>query len=99
MVVTAATSNAASATSVTTTTPAITLSRSWTRSSRVSIAVAGGVRLGVIRARLAFIGADLAGTRLVAGTGQAQAVADGALGVDQLRPVADQLAPQVGDVG
>ena len=39
MVVTAPTSNATSASSVTTTTPAITLSRSWARSSRRRSAV------------------------------------------------------------
>src|ERR1039457_2397905 len=94
MVVTAPMSNATSATSVTTTTPAITLSRNWARSSRLSSARAREARLCLIGTRLAFIWAGL-----LAGARQAQAVADGALGADQLRSVAGQLAPQVGDVG
>src|ERR1022692_4345100 len=94
MVVTAPTSKAISATSVTTTTPAITLSRNWARSSRLSSALAREVRLWPIGIRLAFIRSCL-----LAGSRQAQAVADGTLGPDQVRPVAGQLAPQVGDVG
>src|ERR1039457_3468142 len=94
MVVTAPMSNATSATSVTTTTPAITLSRNWARSSRLSSARAREARLCLIRTRLAFIRAGL-----LAGARQAQAVADGALGADQVRSVAGPLAPQVGDVG
>src|ERR1051326_5801737 len=86
MVVTAPMSNATNATSVTTTTPAITLIRSWARMSC----------RGRATARLWLIGNPLS---WIAGSGQAQAVADGALGVDQLRAVAGQLAPQVGYVG
>src|ERR1022692_3189642 len=37
--------------------------------------------------------------RWIAGPGQPQAVADAALGVDHIGPVAGQLAPQVGDLG
>src|ERR1035438_4336901 len=96
MVVTAPTSNATSATSVTTTTPAITLSRNWARSSRLSSARAREALLCLTGTRLAFIWAGL--LTGVVGTRQSQAVADGALGVDQVRPVAGQLAPQVGDV-
>src|ERR1039457_4550126 len=87
MVVTAPMSNATSATSVTTTTPAITLSRNWARSSRLSSARAREARLCLIRTRLAFIRAGL-----LAGARQAQAVADGALGADQVRSVACPLA-------
>src|ERR1039457_223140 len=94
MVVTAPMSNATSATSVTTTTPAMRLSRNWARSSRLSSARAREARLCLIRTRLAFIRAGL-----LAGAGRGQEVAAGALGADQVRSVAAQLAPQVGDVG
>src|ERR1035437_7647700 len=94
MVVTAPTSNVTSATSVTTTTPAITLSRNWARSSRLSSARAREARLCLIRTRLAFIRAGL-----LAGARQAQPVPEGAWGGDRARPAAGQLAPQVGDVG
>src|SRR5580704_11839827 len=86
MVVTAAMSKTSSATSVTHATPASTRSRSWAcRSRRIAAGMPKGFSV--------FIGA-----LRVAGSWQAQAVADCALGMDQVRPAAGQLAPQVGDV-
>src|ERR1700758_96832 len=70
-------SNAAMASSMTITTPAITRSRSCARHSRRSSA------LGLIVILL---------------TRQPQAVADGALSVDQVRTCDRELAPQVGHV-
>src|ERR1700727_943233 len=99
MMATAPTSNATSAISVTATTPASTFSRSWVPSSRLSSACPPGAALGRTGTGLASTGAGHAGRAGLAGARQAQAVADGALGVDQVRPVAHQLAAQVGDVG
>src|SRR5580704_7383051 len=99
MVMTTPTSNTVRASSVTTTTPAITLSRSGACSSRLGRVRTRDIRLRLIGTCLAFIGAGLACAWLVAGPGEAQAETDGALGVDQVRPVTGQFAPQVGDVG
>src|SRR5580693_4543254 len=99
MVMTTPTSNTVRASSVTTTTPAITLRRNVACSSRLGSAGAREIRLRLIGTRLAFIGVGLACAWLVAGPGEAQAETDGALGVDQVRPVTGQFAPQVGDVG
>src|ERR1700734_2614862 len=99
MVMTTPTSNTVRASSVTTTTPAITLSRNGACSSRLGRVRTGDIRLRLIGTRLAFIGAGLACARLVAGPGQAQAETDRALGVDQVRPVTGQFAPQVGHIG
>src|SRR6266571_6362375 len=83
----AAMSKAASATSMTSRTPARTRVRSWARRNRPGVSSARRSRLGAI------------GARRVDGARQPQAVADGALGVDHVRPVPGQLAPQVGDIG
>src|SRR5580693_937952 len=99
MVMTTPTSNTVRASSVTTTTPAITLRRNVACSSRLGRAGAREIRLRLIGTRLAFVRADPACAWLVAGPGEAQAETDRALGVDQVRPVTGQLAPQVGDVG
>src|SRR5580698_7694006 len=95
--VTAATSNTASATRMTSSTPASTRTRSWEKAcSRRG----PGMRRAACSARsrrLVAICVLLAPRR--PGPGQAQAVADRALGVDQVRAVPGQLAPQVSDVG
>src|ERR1700691_6437745 len=93
------TANAVSASSVTATTPAITLRRNGACSSRLGRVRAGDIRLRLIGTRPAFLGAGLACARLVAGAGQPQAETHRALGVDQGRAVTSQFAPQVGDVG
>src|SRR6185312_17011381 len=82
--VTAATSKAASAASVTAMTPARTRVRSRARRGGRASRARRLVLTGCLR---------------VAGPGAAQDVTDAALGVDHLRPVAGQLAPQVRDVG
>src|ERR1700683_4671261 len=99
MVSTTPTSNTVRASSVTTTTPAITLRRNVACSSRLGRARTGDIRLRLIGTRLAFVWADPACAWLVAGPGQAQAETDGALGVDQVRPVTGQLAAPGGDGG
>src|SRR5579862_3277902 len=87
--VTAAKSKTASTASVIATTPATTLVRSlprpWVRSRRRPLIIIG----------IPFI----AGVFGLTWPGQAEAVADGPLGMDQIRPVPGQLAPQVRDVG
>src|ERR1700733_15274418 len=87
--VTAAKSKAASTASVIATTPATTLvlslPRPWVRARRRPLIIIG----------IPFI----AGVFGLTWPGQAEAVADGPLGVDQIRPVPGQLAPQVRDVG
>src|ERR1700689_820653 len=98
MVMTTPTSNTVRASRVTTTTPAITLRRNVACSSRLGRVRTGDIRLRLIGTRLAFVRADPACAWLVAGPGEAQAETDGALGVDQVRPVTSQLAQQVGGV-
>src|SRR6266516_148437 len=90
-------SKAASATSMTSRTPARTRVRSWARRNRPGVSSARRNRPGVSSARRSRLGAI--GARRVDGARQPQAVADGALGVDHVRPVPGQLAPQVGDIG
>src|ERR1022692_90339 len=99
--VTAVTSKAAIATSVIARTPARTLVRSWARRSRLGIAA---IQRSMIRGQQSIVRSQrgrlgLIGTRRFAGAGEPQTVADSALGVDHVRPVAGQLAAQVSDVG
>src|SRR5579859_944502 len=87
----AAKSKTASTASVIATTPATTLVRSLPRPW-----VGGRPR----RRPLIIIGIPfIAGVVRLTWPGQAEAVADGPLGMDQIRPVPGQLAPQVRDVG
>jgi len=89
------------ATSVIARTPARTLVRSWARRSRLGIAA---IQRSMIRGTQSIARSQrgrlgLIGTRRFAGAREPQAVADSALGVDHVRPVAGQLAAQVSDIG
>src|SRR5215472_10875919 len=92
---TAAKSKATRAITVTASTPASTRVRSWARGGRCSVRMArqSGLR-GSHRGGLGAGTVDPLG-----GGGQAQAVADAPLGMDHVRAVLCQFAPQIGDVG
>src|SRR6185437_1111583 len=100
--VTAVTSNAARARITTASTPARTRVRSWVRRSRAGVGRTrprGPMLRGPMLRGLMPRGLRVMEARLSFQIRQAQAVAHRPLGMDDVRPVLGQLAPQVGDVG